>query len=168
MAADATELLDPDTGELDPARVNRVMRQSENPGGHGDRPVAIGAVDVAMWDVAAKLRQQPLAQLFAERFGTGKPRDQVWVYAAGRYYSDGGSPDSPARELRTYLDQGFVHVKMKTRATCSATAACDLTGTTCRWTRHSASARRSSSPCCSMPSIVGGVVSSSSRTAVIS
>jgi L-alanine-DL-glutamate epimerase-like enolase superfamily enzyme len=113
MAADATELLDPDTGELDPVRVGRVMRQSEKPGGHGDRTVAIGAVDVAMWDLAAKLREQPLAQLFAERFGTGRPRDQVWVYAAGGYYSDGGSPDSLARELRTYLDQGFVHVKMK-------------------------------------------------------
>ncbi|HEY8454805.1 MAG TPA: enolase C-terminal domain-like protein [Actinopolymorphaceae bacterium] len=113
MEADITELLDPDTGMLDPVRANAVMRRGEKPGGHGDRSVAIGAVDVAMWDLAAKLRELPLAQLYAERFGTGKPRESVWVYAAGGYYSDGGSPESLASELKSYVDQGFVHVKMK-------------------------------------------------------
>jgi len=113
MTADPGELIDPDSGELDPVRVNDVMRRSEKPGGHGDRSVAIGAVDVAMWDLAAKLRRQPLAQLFAERFGTGSPAASTWVYAAGGYYADGGSPESLAQELRSYLDQGFAHVKMK-------------------------------------------------------
>lgn len=113
MDADPDDLLDPETGELDPVRANDIMRQGEKPGGHGDRSVAIGTVDAAMWDLAAKLRDQPLANLYAERYGTGTPSDAVWVYAAGGYYAEGGSPEALASELQSYLDQGFAHVKMK-------------------------------------------------------
>lgn len=107
------DLLDPESGYIDPVRANAVMRRGEKPGGHGDRSVAIGAVDVALWDLAAKLRGVPLAQLFADRFGTGQVSESVWVYAAGGYYTDGGSVESLQAELASYLEQGFVHVKMK-------------------------------------------------------
>ncbi|MGH2358820.1 MAG: mandelate racemase, partial [Candidatus Limnocylindria bacterium] len=86
LKAEPGALLDPETGLLDPVRANAVMFQGEKPGGHGDRSVAIGAVDAAMWDLAAKLAEQPLAQLVANRFGTGAVADSVWVYAAGGYY----------------------------------------------------------------------------------
>lgn len=112
LRADAADLVDA-SGGLDPVRANAVMRQSEKPGGHGDRSVAIGAVDCALWDLAAKLEDLPLASIFAQRFGTGEVAPSTWVYAAGGYYADGGSPSSLVEELLSYLDSGFQHVKMK-------------------------------------------------------
>lgn len=113
MKAEAEALVDPTTGELDPLRVNAVMFKGEKPGGHGDRSVAIGAVDAAMWDLAAKMADKPLAQLVSERFGTGEVADSVWVYAAGGYYQPGQGPEALVEELTGYIDQGFQHVKMK-------------------------------------------------------
>ncbi|WP_245718826.1 enolase C-terminal domain-like protein [Micromonospora rhizosphaerae] len=113
MRAEAKALLDPETGDLDPVRANAIMFEGEKPGGHGDRSVAIGAVDAAMWDLAAKLRGQSLAQLFADRFGNGAVADSVWVYAAGGYYQPGSGPDALVAEMTSYLGQGFEHVKMK-------------------------------------------------------
>lgn len=113
LKAEPDALLDPETRNLDPVRANAVMFQGEKPGGHGDRSVAIGAVDAAMWDLAAKLADQPLAQLVANRFGTGSVADSVWVYAAGGYYQPGGGPDALVAEMNSYLGQGFEHVKMK-------------------------------------------------------
>jgi D(-)-tartrate dehydratase len=66
-----------------------------------------------MWDLAAKLSDQPLAQLVADRFGTGDVADSVWVYAAGGYYQPGAGPEALVAELTGYVDQGFEHVKMK-------------------------------------------------------
>ena len=112
LAAEPDTLLDPDTGIIDPPRVNAVMRTGEKPGGHGDRSVAISAVDVAVWDLAAKLADTSLAQLFADRFGDGTVTEDVWVYAAGGYYDERG-PEGLADELRGYRDLGADHVKMK-------------------------------------------------------
>lgn len=75
--------------------------------------MAIGAVDAALWDMAAKLRGIPLAQYFSDRFGSGTPADSTWVYAAGGYYVDGGSPQSLVDELLGYRELGFTDVKMK-------------------------------------------------------
>lgn len=113
MKAESDRLIDPDSGDLDPVRVNAIMMQGEKPGGHGDRSVAVGAVDTAMWDLAAKLKQQSLAQLIADRFGNGEVQDDVWVYAAGGYYMPGAGPDALVTEVRNYLAQGFEHVKIK-------------------------------------------------------
>jgi D(-)-tartrate dehydratase len=113
MKAEPQALLDPSTGDLDPVRTNAVMFKGEKPGGHGDRSVAIGVVDAAMWDLAAKLRDQPLAELVADRFGTGDVADSVWVYAAGGYYQPGAGSEALVGELTGYLEQGFEHVKMK-------------------------------------------------------
>ncbi|MGI5518044.1 enolase C-terminal domain-like protein [Streptomyces sp. CA-106131] len=113
MKAEPAALLAPETGDLDPIRVNAVMFQGEKPGGHGDRSVAIGAMDAAMWDLTAKLKDQSLAQLLADRFGDGKVNESVWVYAAGGYYQPGAGPEALITEMTDYLAQGFEHVKMK-------------------------------------------------------
>ena len=113
MNADAHKLVSPDDGLLDPVRAHKFMRANEKPGGHGDRSVAIGAVDAALWDMAAKLRGIPLAQYFSDRFGSGTPAESTWVYAAGGYYVDGGSPQSLVDELLGYRELGFTDVKMK-------------------------------------------------------
>ena len=114
LAADPHSLMHPETGALDPFRANAALRQSEKPGGHGDRSVAIGAVDSAIWDLAAKLEDVPLSRFVGDLHGAEDPTaSSVWVYAAGGYYSEGGSTNSLVQELTSYLDLGFSHVKMK-------------------------------------------------------
>ena len=65
------------------------MFTNEKPGGHGERSVAIGTIDMAVWDAVAKIEGKPLFQLLADRYGDGKPNRKVFVYAAGGYYYPG-------------------------------------------------------------------------------
>src|SRR3977135_3904127 len=49
LAAEPDELLD-ETGEnLDPQKAWAVLMRNEKPGGHGDRSVAVGVLDMAIW-----------------------------------------------------------------------------------------------------------------------
>lgn len=112
FAVDGDELLD-ESGIIDPVKAHRAMLYGEKPGGHGDRSVAIGAVDVALWDLAAKLYELPLAQLFANRFGDGQVAPRTWVYAAGGYYTPDRQIAGLKTELAGYLAEGFTDVKIK-------------------------------------------------------
>ena len=100
-------------GFPDPLRLNRLMRRDEKQGGHGERSVAIGAVDMAAWDLYAKLERKPLYRCLAERFNRGRFDPAVEVYAAGGYYYDEGGRDRLRRELQGYLEAGFRSVKIK-------------------------------------------------------
>src|ERR1700682_1553333 len=87
--ADPRTLLD-DSGEnLDPHRIWACMMRNEKPGGHGERSVAVGTVDMAVWDAVAKIAGKPLYRLLAERYGDGRVGESVFVYAAGGYYYPG-------------------------------------------------------------------------------
>ena len=111
--ADPRTLVD-DTGEnLDPHRVWARMMTNEKPGGHGERSVAVGTIDMAMWDAVAKIAGQPLHRLLAERYGDGTPNPRVFVYAAGGYYYPGKGHDELRREMESYLERGYTVVKMK-------------------------------------------------------
>ncbi len=112
LEADPASLLD-DTGEnLDPDRVWACMMKNEKPGGHGDRSVAVGTIDMAVWDAVAKIAGKPLFRLLAERHGReADPR--VFVYAAGGYYYPGKDDAALCTEMRSYLDRGYTVVKMK-------------------------------------------------------
>jgi D(-)-tartrate dehydratase len=35
---------------------------NEKPGGHGERSVAVGTLDMAVWDAVAKVEEKPLQQ----------------------------------------------------------------------------------------------------------
>jgi L-alanine-DL-glutamate epimerase-like enolase superfamily enzyme len=86
--------------------------RNEKPGGHGERSVAVGTIDMAVWDAAAKIAGKPLFRLLAERYGhEADPR--VFVYAAGGYYYPGKNLDALRAEMRSYLDRGYTVVKMK-------------------------------------------------------
>ena len=114
LAADPESLLDEQTGNLDPHRVWDVMMTGEKPGGHGERSVAVGVIDMALWDAVAKAESKPLYRLIAERYGDGSPvSDTAWVYAAGGYYQPGKGLDALQDEMRAYLDVGYDTVKMK-------------------------------------------------------
>jgi L-alanine-DL-glutamate epimerase-like enolase superfamily enzyme len=112
LAADPASLLD-DTGmNLDPDRVWAALMRNEKPGGHGERSVAVGTIDMAVWDAVAKIAGQPLFRLLAERHGV-EPDPRVFVYAAGGYYYPGKDTGALRREMRSYVDRGYTVVKMK-------------------------------------------------------
>ena len=103
-----------DAGDnLDPHRIWATMFANEKPGGHGERSVAIGTVDMAVWDAVAKIEGKPLYRLIAERYNAGQVDDKVFVYAAGGYYHPGKDLTALQDEMRRYLDLGYSVVKMK-------------------------------------------------------
>jgi L-alanine-DL-glutamate epimerase-like enolase superfamily enzyme len=97
---------------LDPDRIWKTLMQNEKPGGHGERSVAVGTIDMAVWDAVAKVAGQPLFRLLAEHYG-GQADARVFVYAAGGYYYPGKDLDALRGEMRSYLDRGYTVVKMK-------------------------------------------------------
>lgn len=110
----APESLINDAGDnLDPHRIWATMMTNEKPGGHGERSVAVGTIDMAVWDAVAKIAGQPLYQLLAEQYGNGTPNRKVFVYAAGGYYHPGQDLEALKNEMRGYLDRGYKVVKKK-------------------------------------------------------
>src|SRR5271168_1308670 len=69
LEANPASLLDDAGANLDPHRVWAAMMSNEKPGGHGERSVAVGTIDMAVWDATAKIAGQPLFHLLAERHG---------------------------------------------------------------------------------------------------
>ncbi len=113
LAADPRTLVDEANGNLDPFRIWAALMTNEKPGGHGERSVAVGTIDMAVWDAVAKIAGQPLYRLLAERYRGGRADDAVWVYAAGGYYYPGKDLSALRREMRSYRDRGYRVVKMK-------------------------------------------------------
>ena len=111
--AEPRTLIDDTGANLDPHRVWAQMMTNEKPGGHGERSVAVGTIDMAVWDAVAKIASQPLYRLLAERYGDGTPNPRVFVYAAGGYYYPGKGHDELRREMESYLERGYTVVKMK-------------------------------------------------------
>ncbi|MCY4466324.1 MAG: mandelate racemase/muconate lactonizing enzyme family protein [Chloroflexi bacterium] len=103
-----------DAGEnFDPAKAWDIMMANEKPGGHGERSVAVGVLDMALWDLVAKIEGLPLYQLLGERYRGGAVDEDVFVYAAGGYYYPGKDLGALQNELKTYLDMGYNTVKIK-------------------------------------------------------
>lgn len=113
LRADPQDLLDDAGTNLDPERAWRIMMTGEKPGGHGERAVAVGTLDMALWDLVAKFADQPLYRVLADRYNDGNADERVFVYAAGGYYQPGKDERALQDELRGYLDLGYTTVKMK-------------------------------------------------------
>lgn len=113
LAADPVDLDGPPGFPVDPVRARRALVAGEKPGGHGDRAVAVGILDMALWDLVAKVADVPAAQAIARRFGLGEVQPDVAVYAAGGYYRPGGDLRELTEEIRRYLDAGYEQVKIK-------------------------------------------------------
>ncbi len=110
----APESLLSENGEnLDPHKIWAVMMTGEKPGGHGERSVAVGTLDMAVWDAVAKIEEKPLYRLLADRYRGGVVDERVWVYAAGGYYQPGKDLAALQDEMRGYLAMGYATVKMK-------------------------------------------------------
>ena len=112
LEAEPASLLSEAGDNLCPHKIWAAMMQNEKPGGHGERSVAVGTIDMAVWDAVAKIAEKPLFRLLAEREGgTADPR--VFVYAAGGYYYPGKDDSALRREMRSYVERGYTVVKMK-------------------------------------------------------
>jgi L-alanine-DL-glutamate epimerase-like enolase superfamily enzyme len=112
LEADPKTLLNDAGDNLDPDRIWSAMMANEKPGGHGERSVAVGAIDMSVWDATAKIAGKPLFRLLAERHGV-KADPRVFVYAAGGYYYPGKDVTALRAEMRNYLERGYTVVKMK-------------------------------------------------------
>lgn len=112
LAADPGDLLDDHNDNLCPERVWSSMMANEKPGGHGERSVAVGCIDMAIWDVIAKIEEVPLYALLAGRRGVA-PDPRVFLYASAGYYHPGQDVRALRHEMHQHLDSGFTAVKLK-------------------------------------------------------
>lgn len=113
LEADPASLLNDAGDNLDPHRIWACAMRNEKPGGHGERSVAVGTLDMAVWDAVAKIAQVPLYQYLADHHGNGQANPRVFVYAAGGYYYPGKDNAQLQGEMQSYLDRGYNVVKMK-------------------------------------------------------
>jgi D(-)-tartrate dehydratase len=112
LSARDADLVSPDGRNIDPFRAWTLMMADEKRGGHGERCVAVGTLDMALWDAAAKIAGLPLAPLLADRLGR-QPEPTVRVYAGGGYYYPREDTTRLAEELQRMLRQGYTHAKIK-------------------------------------------------------
>jgi len=113
MEANPDSLVDTANNNLDPFAIWKTLMTNEKPGGHGERSVAVGTLDMAVWDAVAKIAGVPLWRLLADRYRGGVADDKVWVYAAGGYYYPGKDLTALQDEMKSYRDRGYRVVKMK-------------------------------------------------------
>lgn len=111
--ANSKDIINENGDNFDPFKCWDIMFKNEKPGGHGERSVAIGTVDMALWDLVAKIEEQPLCQLLSQRFRSKPADESVYVYAAGGYYNPGKNLQLLQDELKKYIDMGFSACKIK-------------------------------------------------------
>jgi L-alanine-DL-glutamate epimerase-like enolase superfamily enzyme len=111
--ADPKAYLSKTEDNLDPFRIRDILMANEKPGGHGERSVAVGVIDMAVWDAASKIEGKPLYRLLADRYNEGNAANRVFVYAAGGYYYPGKGTRELRDEMSRYLDAGYRVVKIK-------------------------------------------------------
>jgi L-alanine-DL-glutamate epimerase-like enolase superfamily enzyme len=113
MKAAPDSLLDAGGSNLDPAKVLACMMQREKPGGHTERSVAVGTIEVAVWDAVAKIEGKPLHAVLAERYNGGRVPDRVPCYVGGGWYAPGKGIAELEDEIRARMDQGYTTMKVK-------------------------------------------------------
>lgn len=113
MEAEADSLLDSSGKNFSPEHIWSAMMRNEKPGGHGDRAFAVGAVDMAVWDLVAKIEGLPLWKLLSDRYNAGSHLDQVLVYSGGGYYYPEDEKAGLIGEMERTRALGYRLCKMK-------------------------------------------------------
>ncbi len=113
LKADPKSLLNEAGDNLDPEKILAVMMRNEKSGGHSERSVGIGTIEVAVWDAIAKIEGKPLHRVLAERYNGGKMMGKVFCYVGGGWYAPGKTTRDLQDEMRRHLDSGYTMVKMK-------------------------------------------------------
>ncbi len=101
-------------GILDPFRAWDAMMAGEKLGGHGERCVAVGTLDMALWDAAAKIAGLPLHRHLANCFPDARPAtSDLAAYAGGGYRYPADDIPRLSDEIRRLRDLGYTSVKIK-------------------------------------------------------
>lgn len=100
--------------DVDPLTAWAAMMKAEKPGGHGERCVAVGTLDMALWDAVAKVAGLPLHRFLRQSFGrdASAPAD-VEAYASGGYLYPDDDLQRLADEMRVLRDLGYRRIKIK-------------------------------------------------------
>jgi len=113
LAAEPASLLAESGRRFDPAKVLSTLLRNEKPGGHGDRAGAAAAIEQAIWDLNAKLADEPAFATIARAFGRDPVAEPVEVYTGGGYYYAPGAGRTIRDEFLAYREMGFESFKMK-------------------------------------------------------
>jgi L-alanine-DL-glutamate epimerase-like enolase superfamily enzyme len=113
LRADPGSLLDEAGTNFDPEKVLACMMQREKSGGHSERSIAIGTIEVALWDAVAKIAGMPLHRLLAKRYNGGRVADKVFCYVGAGWYFPGQTVKDLQDEMRRHLDAGYTMLKIK-------------------------------------------------------
>ena len=113
LAADPDSLLDETGANFSPEKILAAMMQREKSGGHSERSIPIGTIEVAVWDAVAKIAGEPLHRLLARRFNGGKIADKVFCYVGGGWYWPGQTVADLQEEMRRHLGDGYTMMKIK-------------------------------------------------------
>jgi D-galactarolactone cycloisomerase len=120
---------DPEDLELMPY----LRRAIRNAGDSGPVRYALSGIDIALWDIAGKVREQPLHELIG-----GSKRERIPTYASLLPY---GTVDLVQRNTNEAIERGYRHVKLhehtvETVAAARLTAGASITlmlDTNCAW-----------------------------------
>jgi D(-)-tartrate dehydratase len=112
LDADPDEYTD-GNGGIDPQRAWSVLMRDEKPGGHGERCGAVGLLDAALWDIAAKVANEPLWRLLAKRHGTAVGTGRIAIYASGGHYRDVDDVAGLGDDVQRAIGQGHRRFKIK-------------------------------------------------------
>jgi D-galactarolactone cycloisomerase len=86
---------------------DRMYRYNRKPVAKGLYISAMGAIDIAIWDIIGKALDRPVCEVL------GVFSERLRVYAAGGYYEEGKGVKQLVKEMEGYVSEGFRAVKMK-------------------------------------------------------
>lgn len=111
LAADPDDYADGDGG-IDPDKVWAIAMRNEKPGGHGERPGAVGLIDAAVFDLAAKKKGLPLWAYLAQR--DRRPAENVInIYASGGHYRERDDIGLLREDILKAMSRGHLRFKIK-------------------------------------------------------
>jgi D(-)-tartrate dehydratase len=115
VSADPGSYADKD-GSIDPHRAWSVVMKDEKLGGHGERSGAVGLLDAALWDLAAKYNDEPLWSLLARRYGAAQRAGagpNIAIYASGGHYRSSNDISGLCEDVRRAVALGHRRFKIK-------------------------------------------------------
>lgn len=92
---------------LDTERIFQVTYVPKFIGRRGTSLKTVSAIDIALWDIKAKVAGMPLYKLL------GGAKEKVPFYVAGGYYAEGKGLPELQKEMEEYVSWGAKAVKMK-------------------------------------------------------
>src|ERR1700689_4251374 len=113
LKAPPESLLNDAGDNFEPEKILAVMIRNEKAGGHSERSIGTGTIEVAVWDAVAKIAEKPLHRLLAERYNEGKGAQRVFCYVGAGWYAPGKTTRDLQDEMRGHLDAGYTMLKMK-------------------------------------------------------